>query len=64
MANFGQDVCRGKTRHMATLTRSNVSFFFFFSSEVECKCGKAELDQNERNPEGDACWRNDLCGEP
>lgn len=45
---------------MATLTRSNVSFF---SSEVKYEHVKTELEQNERNPEGNAWKRNDLCTE-
>lgn len=60
-ANFGHDVCHRKTCHMATLTRSSMSFL---SSEVEHECAKKELEQNERSPEGDACWRNDWCVEP
>lgn len=36
MANFGHDMCRSKIWHMATLTRSNMSFFLKRRAQV-CK---------------------------
>lgn len=48
MASFGHDLCRTKTRHMATLTRSNIPFFLRRQAQVCEDWVGAEWDELRR----------------